>query len=121
MSIGAGGAALAFAAFVRNAASITQMEENVADPQNASRPVSLDGVDVLTSWLAHNATKPQHATKPETIAAAAILLHRLSLKFAVVLAWDMRNCAGALLQSSLARRHLAGQLAGKRQRRREAE
>jgi len=64
---------------------------------------------VLTSWLAHNATQPpQHATTPETVTAAAILLHRLSLKFAVVLAWDMRNCAGALLQSSLARRRRAG-------------
>lgn len=91
------GAAREFAAFVRNAASIKQIEAVIADPQGAPLPKSLDGVYVLTSWLAHN------ANKPEPVAAAAVLLHRLSPEFAVVLARDMLKARPAFAREPLYR------------------
>jgi hypothetical protein len=91
------GAAREFAAFVRNAASIKQIEAVIADPQGAPLPKSLDGVYVLTSWLAHN------ANKPEPVAAAAVLLHRLSPEFAVVLARDKLKARPAFAREPLYR------------------
>ena len=70
-------------AFLKQSANIDRIKAIVADPANAPLPDSLDGIYVLTSWLAHN------ATKEDVSAAASELLSRLPPEFAVVLARDM--------------------------------
>ena len=55
----------------------------IADPEHGEIPESLDGLHVLTSWLAWQASDPQVSS------AAARLLSRMPPEFAVVLARDM--------------------------------
>jgi hypothetical protein len=55
----------------------------VADPEQAALPKSLDGIYLLTSWLAFRAKRDDVAQ------ASAVLLRRLPPEFAVVLARDM--------------------------------
>lgn len=77
------GPAREFMAFIKQAANLDRIQAIVADPVGAKLPDSLDGIYVLTSWLAHN------AAKDEASAAASALLARLPPEFAVVLARDM--------------------------------
>lgn len=77
------GPAREFMAFVKQAANVNRIQSVLDDPENAKLPDSLDGIYVLTSWLAHN------ATKGEISSAASVLLSRLPPEFAVVLARDM--------------------------------
>lgn len=77
------GPAREFISFAKKAASAKQIEVIINDPHNAILPETLDGIYVLTSWLAHN-------VKDNAVSeAAAILLQRLPVEFAVVLARDM--------------------------------
>ena len=77
------GPAREFLAFLKQSANLDRIKQIVADPVNAPLPESLDGIYVLTSWLAHN------ATREEVSSAASELLSRLPPEFAVVLARDM--------------------------------
>ena len=77
------GPALEFLTFVKRSLSEKQLEAIVADPENATIPTTLDGVYVLTSWLAMN------ATREDVVRASAILLARIPVEFGVVLASDM--------------------------------
>ena len=60
-----------------------QMEEIVANPNDAVIPKALDGLHVLTTWLVHS------SSRDDVITASAILLNRLPPEFAVVLAKEM--------------------------------
>lgn len=77
------GAATEFAAFVKRALNMRQMEEIVADPESAQLPKALDGLHVLTTWLVHS------SGRDDVVKAAAVLLNRLPPEFAVVLAKEM--------------------------------
>ena len=77
------GPAREFISFAKKAANAKQIEAIIADPKDSVLPTSLDGIYVLTSWLAHNASTERVSL------AAAILLERLPVEFAVVLARDM--------------------------------
>ena len=77
------GAATELAAFVKRKMSEEEILRIVADPENAELPTSLDGIYVLTSWLATRARDDASAR------AAALLLTRLPPEFATVLARDM--------------------------------
>jgi len=76
-------AAVEFAGFVKKAASEKQMRAIVDDPAGAPLPDALDGIYLLTSWLAY------HAEDVEISKASAVLLGRLPAEFGVVLARDM--------------------------------
>lgn len=91
------GSAREFMSFVKKADSAKKIEEVIADPAGASLPNSLDGIYVLTSWIAHN------AKRTEVVDAAAVLLHRLSPEFAVVLARDMLKARPAFAREPLYR------------------
>lgn len=88
------GPAREFASFIKQAANMAQIEAIVADPEGRSLPQSLDGIYVLTSWLAHN------AGKDEVARAAAVLLARLPPEFAVVLARDMLRARPAFARDA---------------------
>lgn len=77
------GPALEFATFVKQSMNEKQIESIVADPDQAVLPKSLDGIYLLTSWLAFRAKRDDVAQ------ASAVLLRRLPPEFAVVLARDM--------------------------------
>jgi hypothetical protein len=77
------GAATEFAAFVKRALNMRQIEEIVADPESAQLPKALDGLHVLTTWLVHS------VDRQDVIRASSILLNRLPPEFAVVLAKEM--------------------------------
>lgn len=77
------GPAREFSAFIRDAGNLKQVEKIVDFPETADLPTSLDGIYVLTSWLAHN------AKRDDVVSASAILLNRLPAEFSVVLARDM--------------------------------
>jgi hypothetical protein len=77
------GPAREFISFAKKAANAKQIEAIIASPKDSVLPTSLDGIYVLTSWLAHNASTERVSL------AAAILLERLPVEFAVVLARDM--------------------------------
>jgi len=77
------GPAREFSAFIRDAGNLKQVEKIVSSPETADLPTSLDGIYVLTSWLAHN------AKRDDVVDASAILLSRLPAEFSVVLARDM--------------------------------
>ena len=76
-------AAVEFAGFVKKAASEKQMRTIVDDPAAATLPDALDGIYLLTSWLAY------HAEDAQVSKASAVLLGRLPPEFGVVLARDM--------------------------------
>ncbi len=77
------GAATEFAAFVKRALNMRQMEDVVADPELALLPKTLDGLHVLTTWLVHC------SDREEVVKASAVLLNRLPPEFSVVLAKEM--------------------------------
>jgi hypothetical protein len=77
------GAATEFAAFIKRSISEKSILAIVEDPANAKLPDKLDGIYLLTSWLA------THAKDDKVMRAAAALLLRLPPEFGVVLAQDM--------------------------------
>ena len=81
------GPAVEFATFVKRTINERQLEAIVADPANAEIPSTLDGVYVLTSWLALN------AARDEVVRASAVLLNRIPVEFGVVLASDMMKAS----------------------------
>jgi hypothetical protein len=83
------GAATEFAAFVKRALNMSQIEEIVANPEVAKLPKALDGLHVLTTWLVHS------ADRQDVVKASSILLNRLPPEFAVVLAKEMINLHSA--------------------------
>jgi MoxR-like ATPase len=76
-------AAIEFAAHVRQALSEQQMQALVDDPDEAHVPDSLDGLYVLTAWLA------AHAADDRIVRASARVLGRLPPEFGVLLARDL--------------------------------
>ncbi len=76
-------AAIEFAAHIKKAINEKQIRAIVADPVGAKLPESLDGIYLLTSWLAW------HAADTGIAESAAKLLARLPPEFGVVLARDM--------------------------------
>jgi len=80
-------AAIEFATFVRNAMNEGQMLAIVANPGSASVPTTLDGLYLLTTWLAYN-------VKREGVKeASAVLLAKIPPEFAMILARDMIKAA----------------------------
>lgn len=77
------GAAVEFAAYARKAMNQAQIQRILDDPTGVELPKALDGVYMLTSWLAF------HAEDPRVAQASAQLLNRLPPEFSVVLARDM--------------------------------
>lgn len=76
-------AAIEFAAHAKIALREADLSAIVASPADAALPATLDGIYMLTSWLAYN------VARPEVVPAAAVLLMRLPPEFGVVLARDM--------------------------------
>ncbi len=76
-------AAIEFAGFLKRSLNEREMLRIVADPSNAKLPTALDGIYMLTSWLAYS------VERPEVVGASAVLLTRLPPEFGVVLARDM--------------------------------
>jgi len=87
-------AAVEFAGFVKKAASEKQMRSIVDDPAGATLPDALDGIYMLTSWLAYHA-EDTHVSK-----ASAVLLSRLPPEFGVVLARDMLKARAAFAKEA---------------------
>jgi hypothetical protein len=81
------GPAIEFLTFVKRSLNEKQLETIVADPTNATIPTTLDGIYVLTSWLALN------ATREDVVRASAALLGRIPVEFAVILASDMMRAS----------------------------
>ena len=77
------GAAAEFGTFIKRALNMKQMEEIVANPNDAVIPKALDGLHVLTTWLVHS------SSRDDVITASAILLNRLPPEFSGVLAKEM--------------------------------
>ena len=88
------GAAIEFASFVKKAINERQMRAIVDDPKNAEIPTGLDGIYLLTSWLAHNADEMAVSQ------ASAELLGRLPPEFGVVLARDMLKARPGFLREA---------------------
>jgi hypothetical protein len=76
-------AAIEFSAFLKKSINEKEILKIVENPNNAVIPSNLDGIYMLTSWLAFNADKNQ------VLQASATLLNRIPPEFAVVLARDM--------------------------------
>ncbi|MEI8303094.1 MAG: MoxR family ATPase [Burkholderiales bacterium] len=76
-------AAVEFTGFIRRALSERDILRIIAEPATATLPDKLDGIYLLTSWLALNAGREGVA------AAAGALLARIPPEFGVVLARDM--------------------------------
>jgi hypothetical protein len=76
-------AAIEFSAFVKKAMNEREILGIVADPHAARLPSSLDGIYMLTSWLACSVDRADVAD------ASAVLLSRIPPEFAIVLARDM--------------------------------
>ena len=89
------GAAVEFAAYVTRALREREIEEIIASPADATLPNTLDGIYVLTSWLASYAR-----SRPELTQAASILLTRIPPEFAIVLARDMIHASPAFVRES---------------------
>ena len=79
-------AAVEFLAFVKRAINDKAIREVVSRPADATLPQDLDGIYLLTSWLAY------HAADEQVCAASAVLLQRLPPEFGAVLARDMIKC-----------------------------
>lgn len=88
------GAAVEFAAYVKKAVNEKHMRAIVADPLGAELPEALDGIYLLTSWLAY------HAEDGDVSKASATLLGRLPPEFGVVLARDMIKARPAFMRES---------------------
>jgi hypothetical protein len=76
-------AAIEFSGFIKRSLNEKEMLKIVADPANAKLPTDLDGIYMLTSWLAYS------VERSEVVESSAVLLSRLPPEFAVVLARDM--------------------------------
>lgn len=76
-------AAVEFSAFQRKALHEREMLRILQEPETARLPAELDGIYMLTSWLAYM------SDRPEVIKASAVLLSRIPPEFGVVLARDM--------------------------------
>ncbi len=85
-------AAVEFAGFVKKAINERQLQAIVDDPHQAPLPQALDGLYLLTSWLAHQAAEEAVSR------ASAVLLTRLPPEFAVVLARDMIKARPAFMR-----------------------
>ena len=88
------GAAVEFAGFVKKAINERQMRAIVEDPAGAPLPEALDGIYLLTSWLAY------HAQDVEVSKASAALLGRLPPEFGVVLARDMLKVRSGFMKET---------------------
>jgi hypothetical protein len=66
----------------------------VQDPEGAKLPTGLDGIYMLTSWLAYM------AEQPDVIKASAVLLSRIPPEFGVVLARDMLKAKPAFAREA---------------------
>jgi hypothetical protein len=88
------GAAVEFAAYVKKAVNEKHMRAIVADPLGAELPEALDGIYLLTSWLAY------HAEETDVSKASATLLGRLPPEFGVVLARDMIKARPAFMREA---------------------
>ena len=88
------GAAVEFAAYVKKAVNEKHMRAIVVDPLGAELPEALDGIYLLTSWLAY------HAEDSDVSKASAALLGRLPPEFGVVLARDMIKARPAFMRES---------------------
>jgi hypothetical protein len=78
------GAAVEFTAYARSALQEKEIEAIVARPADAKLPESLDGMYVLTSWLAFHGR-----SRPEIVKAGGVILGRIPPEFGVVLARDL--------------------------------
>ncbi len=88
------GAAVEFAAFVKRALNEKALRAVVDDPTQATLPTDLDGIYMLTSWLAF------HAAQEDVSVASAVLLSRLPPEFGVVLARDMVKARPAFMKEA---------------------
>ena len=88
------GAAVEFAAFVKRALNEKALRAVVDDPMQATLPTDLDGIYMLTSWLAF------HAAQEDVSVASAVLLSRLPPEFGVVLARDMVKARPAFMKEA---------------------
>lgn len=88
------GAAVEFAAFVKRALNEKALRAVVDDPTQAILPTDLDGIYMLTSWLAF------HAAQEDVSVASAVLLSRLPPEFGVVLARDMVKARPAFMKEA---------------------
>lgn len=77
------GAAVEFAAYVKQSLNEKEMRAIASDPLHAPLPETLDGIYMLTSWLAY------HAADAAVSSASAVLLGRMPPEFGVILARDM--------------------------------
>jgi hypothetical protein len=77
------GAAVEFLAYAKRAINEKAIRKVVDSPEDAPLPQDLDGLYMLTSWLAF------HAAQEDVSRASAVLLKRLPPEFGVVLALDM--------------------------------
>ena len=82
-------AAIEFAAHAKKAVSEKKLREVLENPDRAELPSSLDGIYLLTSWLAWQAHEERVSQ------ASARLLSRLPPEFGVVLARDMLKARAA--------------------------
>ena len=82
-------AAIEFSAFLKQSINEKDMLKILEDPLKATLPKNLDGIYMLTSWLAFN------AEKLGVLQASATLLNRIPPEFAVVLARDMLKAKAA--------------------------
>ena len=86
------GAAVEFQAYAKRAINEKAIRKVVDQPHNADLPQDLDGIYMLTSWLAF------HAGEESVSKASAVLLQRLPPEFAVVLALDMLKARPAFIK-----------------------
>jgi hypothetical protein len=87
-------AAIEFSAFQKKALHEREMLRIVQDPEGAKLPTGLDGIYMLTSWLAYM------AEQPDVIKASAVLLSRIPPEFGVVLARDMLKAKPAFAREA---------------------
>lgn len=88
------GAAVEFQAYAKRAINEKAIRKVIESPTEAELPQDLDGVYMLTSWLAF------HASEVEVSRASAALLERLPPEFAVVLARDMIKARPAFMKEA---------------------
>ena len=86
------GAAVEFSAYAKRAINEKAIRKLLDSPQDAALPQDLDGLYMLTSWLAF------HAAQEDVSRASAVLLQRLPPEFGVVLALDMLKARPEFIQ-----------------------
>lgn len=97
------GAAAEFLGYARTALREDDFRRIAADPKAAKLPNSLSDAFALTAWLAYRASEPTIRT------AGAVLLTRLPVEFAVILARDLVRASAEFLKEpgyrDFARKH----------------